>query len=94
MQMDKLSQFKETLERELNFLTFNIIHNKRPVSIEYHRADFFSKIINEFVRLQDVPQEIINPEVTKKELTEVASNLKKITRQKRMRKRKVKLTEL
>jgi hypothetical protein len=92
--MDKVKEFQHFLEVHLDELTRSIVFNRNPISIEFYKGDFYSKMVNEFVRLNDLPQEIINPDIPKEELVEVAKQIRRYNRSRHKVSRKPKLKSL
>lgn len=89
--MDKVKEFQHFLEINLDELTRNIVFNRNPIAIEFYKGDFYSKVLSEFVRLNDIPQEVINPDIPKQELVEVAKQLRRYNRSRHKVNRKPKL---
>ena len=54
--------------------------NRKPVSIEFHTSDFYSKVVNEFVRLEGIPQSYIDPKIPVKEFMKVANDLRTLAK--------------
>lgn len=92
--MDKVKEFQHFLELHLDILTREIVFNRNPVAIEFHKGDFYSKMVNEFVRLNDIPQEVINPDIPKEELVEVAKQIRRYNRSRHKVSRRPKLKSM
>ena len=83
--MNKKKEFEHKLDEHLDQLAKNIVFNRNPVGIEFHKADFFSKVMNDF---QDIfgnnPETIEIPEPnieeTKEALLQVAREIKKMNK--------------
>jgi hypothetical protein len=88
--MDKIGEFKEFLSKELEAYSKSIVFNRNPVSIEYYTSEFYSKIVNEFVRLEGLPQTYIDPKIPAKEFMKVARDLRTLAKPYRRRLRKEK----
>jgi hypothetical protein len=83
--MDKKKQFADKLDDHLHNLAKNIVFNRNPLSIEFHKADFFSKVMNDFEEIfGNNPENIEIPEPnideTKEVLLKVAKEIRRMNR--------------
>lgn len=92
--MDKISEFQKFLEKEIGEFTRIVVYNRNPLAIEFYKADLYSKVLAEFVRLNDIPQTVINPDIPKEELVEVAKQLRRYNRSRHKVVKKTKLKQL
>jgi hypothetical protein len=75
--MNIKEEFEKNLDQNLDQLLRNVVFNRNPLSIEFHRADFFSKIMREFLKSQNykIPEAT---EEEKEKLVEMAKTIKKL----------------
>jgi hypothetical protein len=83
--MDKKKQFEDNLDVHLHNLAKNIVFNRNPLSIEFHKADFFSKVMNDFEEIFGNNPESIeipepNVEQTKEVLLKVAKEIRRMNK--------------
>ena len=83
--MDKKKEFEIKLDEHLNQLAKSIVFNRNPVGIEFHKADFFSKVMNDFQEIFGNNPESIeipepNIEETKEALLKVAKEIKRMNK--------------
>jgi len=75
--MNIKEEFEKNLDQNLDQLLKNVVFNRNPLSIEFYRADFYSKIMREFFKSQNykIPEAT---EEEKEKLVEMAKTIKKL----------------
>lgn len=77
--MNIKKEFEHNLDALLDQLLRNVVFNRNPLSIEFHRADFYAKVMREFLKSQNykIPE---TSEEEKETLVELAKTIKKFNR--------------
>ena len=83
--MDKKKQFEDKLDNHLHKLAKNIVFNRNPLSIEFHKADFSASVMRDFEEIfGNSPENIEMPEPnieqTKEVLLKVAKEIRRMNR--------------
>jgi len=75
--MNIKEEFEHNLDTLLDQLLRNVVYNRNPLSIEFHRAEFYAKIMSMFFKSQNYKIPEATPE-EKEKLVEMVKVIKKL----------------